>query len=149
MIEAEELVDETIEATLVADSKRLDAIGKAFRNLGHIVESTSYGFCDSMIEGYRGGYWDYYQTGNDGFFAEQKSEELIRVSSANGHSFELSARAAGVVIWMFASSHVACSLASRGGVCVASLGLVSNNYHALREYSFGLEEAGLIHQLCD
>ena len=136
----------TLEITsqVVERRKRFGTLHRTLGPYAYQVEMLSYSIADRLIDGYNGGDWDYAEVSNGGMFA-YIDEERFFLQSMNGSEYELSGEAAGLTVWLFASSWGAEKFEGNQDLQSA---LVSN-YDKLREYVFRHEEASKILALCD
>lgn len=71
-------------------------------------ERCVYSFASGMIKGYNGGFWDFIELSNDGFYIRPESDEVLTVSvDGNGFMGTVSGDAAGVIVSMFALCYLA------------------------------------------
>lgn len=134
-------VDMPITATRVADADRMKMLPKYFGRDLMRVESAIYAFMDRLCENYQGGYWDFYELSNGGFYMAPASEVPMTLTWA-GNFFEgkMSADAAGIVACLFAYNHVAWETRKERLILT---------YESLREYVGFHAEASLIFQAID
>jgi hypothetical protein len=72
------------------------------------AEGRVYDFMGSLCADYDGGYWEYYELSNGGFYMAPKSDKRHMIEVAgNFYSGEMSADAAGIVACLFAFSELA------------------------------------------
>jgi hypothetical protein len=72
-------------------------------------EMLVYGWMGRLCEGYRGGFWRFFDLSNGGFYMAPIAPGPLHIRvDGNGFSGDLSADAAGVVASMFALNHLAC-----------------------------------------
>jgi hypothetical protein len=99
------------------------------------LEPTVFSFADHMAENYSGGYWDFYTLSNGGFYMSPRHDEPFNVSCDNCHEGRLSSDALGIVVCLYAYSHL--SFSGRNGfdeVC-------AEHYHLLREFASAHDES--------
>ena len=107
------------------------------------LEPTIFSFADHMAENYSGGYWDFFTLSNGGFYMHPQSDGPFIVSCENGHEGSLSGDALGIVVCLYAYSHL--SFCVGGGldeVC-------AEHYHRLREFALNHDEADGIFSAID
>ena len=97
----------------VAEEDRLDFLPK-YLGVQHMMafEKMVYAFADELIEGYTGGYWEFYEI-DRGMFMAPKTDKMLTVKSPNGAMYELPAIEAGIVVCLFAFSNFAFYLYER------------------------------------
>jgi hypothetical protein len=97
-----------------------------------------YGVTGKMASDYHGGYWNFYQLSNSGFYLAPEGDQIYPVSCDNFFTGPLSADALGVTACLYAYSHLSFSRDQRfGRVC-------ARHYHLLRELVFEHDEAANI-----
>ena len=99
------------------------------------LEPLIFNLTDHIAENYSGGYWDFYTLSNGGFYMSPRHDEPFNVSCENGFEGQLSADAMGIVVCLYAYSHL--SFSGRNGfdeVC-------AEHYHLLREFALDHDEA--------
>jgi hypothetical protein len=89
---------------------------------------------DLLLGAYHGGYWEFQELSNGGFYMAPHSDTVFHVNCENGFEGELSADALGITVCLYAYS-----LLSFGDdeVC-------ARQYHLLRDYLLEHPETGLI-----
>ena len=130
--------EEIITATPVPEKRRLDHANKVFGNYWWLaVEPTIFTFASKLSPEYQGGYWDFYELSNDGFFMAPTGDSL-EVISENGWRGTMSAETLGITACLYAYSHMSFSSNEElADVC-------TRQYHLLREYMFEYEEVRAI-----
>src|SRR5690606_13978859 len=73
------------------------------------LEPRIYAFTDLLVDTYDGGQWEFHLLDNGGFFMSPHLSEPIEVHCPNHHSGHLSAAALGIVVCLYAYSHVSFS----------------------------------------
>ena len=106
------------------------------------LEPTVFSFADHMAENYSGGYWDFFTLSNGGFYMHPRSDEPFNVSCENGHEGSLSGDALGIVVCLYAYSHLSFCGGGFDEVC-------AEHYHLLREFALNHPEAGGIFSAID
>jgi hypothetical protein len=82
-----------------------------------------------MAGDYSGGYWDFYQLSNGGFYMAPSEDRVFHVTCDNMFEGDLSADALGITASLYAFSHLSFTNGRFGRVCAC-------HYHRLREYMF-------------
>ena len=86
-----------ITAVLVSEAQRMDTADKFFGiRYPLTVEPMVYQFATQLAPAYNGGYWNFYQLSNGGFFMAPKLDESFEVIADNGFKGSMSAEALGV-----------------------------------------------------
>ncbi|ALP54995.1 antirestriction protein (plasmid) [Candidatus Tenderia electrophaga] len=130
-----------VTATQVRDADRVKMLPKYFGRDLMRVESAIYAFMDRLCENYQGGYWDFYELSNGGFYMAPATEEMLNLSWAENYfQGEMSADAAGVVACLFAYNHLAWETRDESLILM---------YESLREYVGFHTEASLIFRAID
>jgi len=94
--------------TEVCEDQRLDFLPWKLPNGFFSFENLVYSYMDHLCEEYDGGYWDFYDLSNGGFFMALHTEDdsmMIR-GLDNGYEAAMSPEAAGVVVTLYALSHM-------------------------------------------
>jgi hypothetical protein len=128
-----ELNEETsiVTAHVVPEEDRLAYIEKNFGiHFPLTIEPAIYGITEKMAKDYHGGYWNFYQLSNSGFYMAPEGNEIYSVSSANFFQGELSSDALGIVSCLTAFSHLSFSRNEDFGKMCA------RHYHLLREFMY-------------
>ena len=107
------------------------------------LEPLIFNLTDHISDNYAGGYWDFYILSNGGFYMSPRHDEPFNVSCENGHEGQLSGDALGIVVCLYAYSHL--SFRGRNGfdeVC-------AEHYHRLREFALDHSESRSIFSAID
>ena len=107
------------------------------------LEPLIFNLTDHIADNYCGGYWDFYTLSNGGFYMSPCSDEHFNVSCENGFEGQLSADALGIVVCLYAYSHL--SFFGKNGfdeIC-------AEHYHLLREVALEHDGAGGIFSAID
>jgi len=89
---------------------------------------------------YSGGYWDYFQLSNGGFFMALPNDEHFHMASPNGFSCDVDAETAGIIATAFAYGNLSFG---PNGECFGEA------YHKLSDFIFQHRNAGLIRAALD
>lgn len=117
-----------ITATVVPDSRRLSFLPKTFGRLMMKVEQEVFSQMAELCADYRGGYWHFFELSNGGGFLVLASGDPVKISvEGNGYAGSVSAEAAGIIVTLFALSH----LASR----YSDADMLSERFHQLRDFA--------------
>jgi hypothetical protein len=131
----------SVKAYPVPHHARLAALPTHFGRRMMIFENTVYDLMRDHCAEYQGGYWEFYELSNGGFYmAPQLGRLMVNVAS-NGYEGEMSADAAGITACLFA-----CSLLSfryDGDAAFAQ------HFHWLRDFALDHPEAEEILRACD
>ena len=107
------------------------------------LEPLIFNLTDHIADNYSGGYWDFYTLSNGGFYMSPCSDEHFNVSCENGFEGHLSSDALGIVVCLYAYSHL--SFSGQNGfdeVC-------AEHYHLLREFASAHSESRNIFSAID
>ena len=138
------MIDTQITRQLVPEAQRINVTAELFgTNFPLLLEPAVFNFAGQLSSDYRGGYWAFYLLGNGGFYMAPDTEARFRVVCENGYEGALSADALGITACLYAYSHLSFSAPP------TMAGVLSDQYHSLREYVMGLEIASAIIAACD
>lgn len=130
------ITNASITTNVLPGHLRSGALPKRFPGLFLIYEMTTYNYMGKFAESYSGGYWEYINLSNGGFYMSLKSTARFRLTvDSNGFVGEMSADGASLV----ANLYTLCHLANQH-----KLDHLIQMYHALRDYAVEHPEAGLI-----
>nr|BCT99502.1 antirestriction protein KlcA [uncultured bacterium] len=138
--------NQPVTASLVASNRRLTFLPTYFGpRLMMRGESLVYAWLRRLSEDYNGGFWNYYELSNGGFYlAPELTGRLCLEVDGNGYSGELSADAAGIVATLFTLGQLA---ADNQGTDVADA--LIDRYHFLRDFARDQAEAAEIFRAID
>lgn len=94
--------DKVIYKQLVLEKNRLNFLPKHVKR--HVIqfENIIYYLAQSMCHQYRGGYWDFYELSNGGFFLAPALEQPLEMFvDGNGFNGFVSSEALGVIVTLF------------------------------------------------
>lgn len=128
-----------ITAELVPEALRMDAADGLFGMRFPLkLELAIYKFAESLSSEYNGGYWHFYALSNGGFYMAPDDDQPFDVCSENGWEGKLSADAFGIVVCLYAYSHLSFAEGDFGELC-------ARHYHWLRAFMMGhAEVAGVL-----
>ena len=101
------------------------------------LEPFVFSMASRLSDDYSGGYWTFYTLDNGGFYMAIESEGQFQVISPNGWEGFLSPDAFGIAVCLFAYSNLSFGSGQFAATC-------GEQYHLLREYMLGHEEATAI-----
>lgn len=87
---------------------------------------------------YNGGYWEFHELSNGGFFMVPDADAPFAVTCPNGYQGSMCADALGITACLYAYSHLSFVT---GGVIAE---LYARQYHLLREFTMGHAEVSAI-----
>ncbi|PTB17774.1 antirestriction protein [Trinickia symbiotica] len=95
--------DNKVQATLVPMLRRMQILPRYFGRYMLVAEAIVYRSLESLCQDYSGGYWDFYELSNGGFYMAPSTTHRLRLQcDGNGFDGEMSADAAGIVACLFA-----------------------------------------------
>lgn len=91
----------------VAVRSRLNTLPRHFGRLMMVIEHAVMDAMSELSSDYQGGYWEFYELSNGGFYMAPTSPERFDLQSqGSGNQGELSVDAAGIVACLFAINRV-------------------------------------------
>ena len=97
----------TVSSRRVPVRSRLNTLPRHFGRLMMIVEHAVMDVMGELSSAYEGGYWEFYELSNGGFYmAPTSPERLMLLSQGSGNEGELTADASGIVACLFALNRV-------------------------------------------
>lgn len=129
-----------ITAAQVAPEKRINTLPILFPNCFMKFENTVYTVMDKICENYSGGFWEFYELSNSGFYMAPDMDEPCRISVPFGNGYEgsMSAEAAGITVCLYAY----CFIAETNSA-------MADHYWRLRNFANNHAEASAIFQAID
>ena len=125
-----------VTARVVEDARRLGTLPRYFGDRMMRFEAAAFDWMHRVAPDYRGGFWQFYDLSNGGFYmAPNRGSYRLRIDT-NGYEGVMSADAAGITTCLFAYSHL--SFHDPKGE------LFAERFHQLREYALEHPEAGEI-----
>ncbi|SDJ22989.1 Antirestriction protein [Paraburkholderia steynii] len=98
----------TLTAMRVPETKRVYILPRHFGRQLLMGEAMVYQSLQSVCEAYSGGFWDFFELSNGGFYMAPRMEEPLRIQcEGNGFDGEMSCDAAGIVACMMAFNALA------------------------------------------
>ena len=122
-----------IQRTKLTGSDRTGAISRRYGAAAFSFETILYALASRYSPDYNGGWWDFYELGNRGFYVSLAYDKLaIRVQNDdNGFADDMSPDAFSVGVNLCALSHLTFS-----GYQGSLLKVICDDYDRLREYMF-------------
>jgi hypothetical protein len=130
-----------VTARRVEDSLRLNALPRYFGRHMMTFEGAVYDFMHRFASDYRGGFWQFYELSNGGFYMAPDRGSYRLCVDTNGYEGVMSADAAGITVCLFACSHL--SFRETHGQ------LFAERFHQLREFALDHAEAAAIFAAID
>lgn len=132
-----------ISRTLVPEHLRSEVTADLFgAHFPLQLEPFIFSIASQLSEDYSGGYWDFYQLGNGGFYMAPEHAGRFQVGSPNGSECFMSADALGITACLYSYSHLSFGNGDMAGKC-------AEQYHLLRGYVFAHPEADSILRIID
>jgi Antirestriction protein len=129
-------------ARRVEDSRRINTLPRHFGNRLLTFEGAVYDLMRRFSADYRGGFWDFVELSNGGFYMMPQHEGTFRFCiDTNGYEGEMSPDAAGITVCLFAYSHLSFRY-TEDQVFV-------DHFHQLREFAMDHAEASAIFAAID
>jgi Antirestriction protein len=133
----------TITDAIVAEAERIAAVDRRF-GLYYVLklEPTVFNIAEALAMAYTGGYWEFHELSNGGFYMAPRFATEFQVSSENGYEGKLSPNALGLAACLSAYSHL-----SFGGNGFAET--CARHFHMLREYALTHPENAAVMAVID
>ena len=129
---------------LVIAQKRTSHTARLFGlNFPMRLEPVVYTITDRIAEDYQGGFWDFWELSNGGFYMSPRSDKRFNVSCDNGYDGAMSSDALGITVCLYAYSNLSFGTESQFTQTCAQ------QYHRLRDYALDHDEAGAIFRAVD
>lgn len=129
--------------TIVSESERMAAADRHF-GLSYVLklEPAVFRITEVLAVAYTGGYWEFHELSNGGFYMAPRFDTEFQVRSENGYDCKLSPNALGITACLCAYSHL-----SFGGNGFAQI--CARHFHLLREYALSHPERAAILAVID
>ena len=128
---------------IVTESERMAFVDKLF-GIGYVIklEPTVFTMAERLAPQYTGGYWQFHELGNGGFYMAPRFDTEFAICCENGYEGKLSPDALGITACLYAFCHISFGDGRVTETC-------AEQYHLLREFMFEHAEAGQILQATD
>lgn len=94
----------------VADDRRVHHADEIFGiHFSTRFEPFVYLVTERLCRQYKGGYWEFFELSNGGFYMAPSSGKVFRVVSENGYEGDMSGAALGITACLYAYSHLSFS----------------------------------------
>jgi hypothetical protein len=129
--------------TIVPQSERMSVVDGLF-GMAYMLklEPAVFSIAEALAESYTGGYWEFHDLSNGGFYMAPNHDTEFAVSCENGFEGKLSPDAFGITVCLYAFSEL-----SFGGDRMAQT--CAKQYHLLREFAAKHLEASAIYRAID
>src|SRR5271163_1477633 len=125
-----------IEAREIPNDERLQALPRHFGRHMLRVEYAVYAFMRKLSSQYTGGYWNYLELSNGGFYMAPSHETPFNICvDTNGFEGQMGADAAGITVCLFTLSHLSFQIQHES---------VASHFHWLRDFALEHTEASAI-----
>jgi hypothetical protein len=121
-----------VDANRVSDHARRGTLPRHFGLRLLTVEQAIYAFMGRFVSDYDGGYWEFYELSNGGFYMAPRMAPVKFSVDSNGYAGHLSADAAGITVCLFAFGHLSFQCPSE---------VYSRHYYWLRDFALQHAEA--------
>lgn len=137
------MTHDTITDTIIPEAERLSFVDLIF-GISYVLklEPTVFTMAERLASSYTGGYWEFHDLSNGGFYMAPRLDTIFDVSCENGYEGKLSPEALGITACLYAYSHL-----SFGDDRLAQL--CADQYHLLRDFAIGHREASVIMRAID
>ena len=132
-----------ITSTIVPERERMAVVDRLF-GIQYVtkLEPTIFKMAEHLSSQYNGGYWEFRNLSNGGFYMAPRLDTIFDVSCENGFEGKLSTDAIGIAACLYAYSHL-----SFGGDRLAQI--CTELYHLLRDFALEHTEAVSIMRAID
>ncbi len=133
----------TLSASLVPEQSRIDCLPSHFGKYMLIAENAIFNIMGELCSTYSGGYWNFFELSNGGFFMAPKADPEHKFNiqcDGNGYDGQMSAEAAGITVTLFAMSRLSFRY---------QVDTFVDHFHWLREYADSHPEAAEIFAAID
>lgn len=125
-----------VTATLVPEDKRMGFLPRQLAGQNLAFEFGVYDTADSISVDYDGGFWEFYELSNGGFYIAQNDERRYRLQvDTNGYAGECSADALGIICSLFSINTM---------LWIRPTEHLNTKYYALYDYAAQHPEAATI-----
>lgn len=125
-----------IDAREVPSDERLQILPRHFGRHMLSIEYAVYTFMRKLANQYTGGYWNYLELSNGGFYMAPAHDTPFNICvESNGFEGPMSADAAGITACLFALSHLSFQIEHES---------IAEHYHQLRDFALDHAEAAVI-----
>jgi len=133
----------TITNTTVPESERLTIVDGLF-GIAYMLklEPAVFSIAEALASEYTGGYWEFHDLSNGGFYMAPRHDIEFTVSCENGFQGKLSPDAFGISVCLYAYSELSFVGDRMAQTC-------AQQYHLLREYVAEHPEARSIYRAID
>lgn len=133
----------TITNTIVSESERMNIVDGLF-GMAYMLklEPAVFSIAETLAESYTGGYWEFHDLSNGGFYMAPRHDTEFTVSCENGFEGKLSPDAFGITVCLYAYSELSFREDRLAQAC-------ARQYHLLQEYVAEHPEVRSIYRAID
>ena len=142
---------EPITATIVSNKERHNFLFEKMGNNAPVFEQLLFNYMDNICEKYNGGFWEFEQLSNGGFFMfprvfmmDVDSTELEINVASNGYEGVMSNVTAGIVVTLLSLSYFSFQVTDE-----ESKEVISDLFHQLRDYALDHDDVSKIFAAID
>ena len=132
-------INQPIASRLVPEAERMAFVDRLF-GIKYVLklEPTVFHFAEHLAADNKGGYWDFYELSNGGFYMAPRTNTVFAVSFPNGREGEMTADALGITACLYTYSNLSFGDDRTGTGAFAET--CAKHYYLLREFMFGHTE---------
>jgi hypothetical protein len=135
-MDSSDITSKKIDAREIPSDERLQILPRHFGRHMLTVEYAVYAFMRNLANQYTGGYWNYFELSNGGFYMAPAHDAPFNVGvDTTGFEGQMSADAAGITACLFALSHLSFQIQHES---------IAEHYHQLRDFALDHAEASTI-----
>ena len=129
--------------TIVPESDRMAIVDRLF-GLAYVLklEPAVFSIAEALSEEYTGGFWEFHDLENGGFYMAPRFDTEFTLSCENGFVGKVSPDAFGITVCLYVYSELSFAGDRLAQVC-------AEQYHLLRDYASQHLEAKLIYRAID
>lgn len=137
------MITMSITNTIVPESERLAFVDRLF-GIQYVtkLEPTVFTITENLAPDYTGGYWEFHDLGNGGFYMAPRFDTEFSIVCENDYEGTLSPDGLGITACLYAFSHLSFGDSPFAQTC-------AEQYHLLREFMFEHPEARAILRATD
>jgi len=137
------MITKSVTNSIVPESDRLAFVDRLF-GIQYVtkLEPTVFTMTENLAPDYTGGYWQFHDLGNGGFYMAPRFDTEFSIVCENGYQGKLSPDALGIAACLYAYSHLSFGDGPFAQIC-------AEHYHLLREFMFEHPEAKTILRVTD
>ena len=141
-------INQPIASRLVPESERMAFVDRLFGiKYVLILEPTVFYFAEILAADNKGGYWDFYELSNGGFYMAPRTDTVFAVSIPCGREGEMTADALGITACLYTYSNLSFGDDRTGTGAFAET--CAKHYCLLREFMYRHSEVQSILRATD